>query len=49
MSPPLSGDNQTKLNLMKQMAQNQYLGRDDPIVKRIIQDANNETLRENLK
>ncbi len=49
MSPPLSEENQSKLNIMTLLTENHYLGRDDQIVKRIIKEVNTETLRENLK
>jgi hypothetical protein len=45
----ISEENQSKLNLLKSLTENRYLGRDDRIVKHIIKEVNNETLRQNLK
>jgi hypothetical protein len=49
MPPPISEENQSKLNLLKSLSENRYLGRDDQIVKHIIKEVNNEKLRQNLK
>ncbi len=49
MPPPVSEENQSKLNLLKSLSENRYLGRDDQIVKHIIKEVNNEKLRQNLE